>query len=182
VFYQTPLFGEELRQEYDLLDTILDAAGRAKKDPNLTYLPLEKLDLQKKNVKQLYLLQSIYYRMLKGTKEMKNSGYPPLIDYICFENKETHICLRHASIEMFTALFGPKAAFVLYEEVHKSKIPLSKERIMDVCHQGGKIGMNEALLDLLDLRFTRHRLSSKRTLIETEGDVCLKKRVFLPSA
>ncbi len=182
VFYQTSLFGEEIRTEYALLDTILNAASKAKDSPNITLLPLEKLDLQKKDVKQLYFLKSVYYRMLKGTKEFEHTGYPALLDYFCFESKQSQICLKHASIEMFTALFGPRAAIVLYDEVHESKIPLSKERIMDVCAQNGKIGMSEDVIDLLDLHSKRHRFSGKRTLVETEGDVCLKKNVFLPSA
>lgn len=175
--YRAPLFGEEIRLEYALLDAMLEAAKNESQSA-----ALEKLALKDKNVKRLYPLQAIYYRMLKGTKKPAHDGYPPLTEFFLFESNPTPLCLRHASIEMLSALFNSKAAILLYKEIHKEKTPLSKDRIAEICIQSGLTSIEESFWDLIDLQSTRHRLSSKKILVGQEGDVSLKKRVFIPNA
>ena len=177
-FYAQNLLKEQPRLEYQILDAIIDSGKAALKDPNLAHLSLEKLAI-KGNVKQLYPLQTVYYRMLRGTK--KQSGYPSLVDYFVIENKETHICLHHASYPMLCALFGEKIAPFLQHEIHESKVPLLPERIREICSQNGRIGLSDEFLNMLDLNSSRHHLSGQKTLIEEDADVCLKQRVYLPS-
>lgn len=174
--YQKPLFGEEVRLEYQLLDAILASAASEKDDP-----VLEKLRLQDKNVKRPSPLQSVYYRMLKGTKPKAKDGYPCLTDYISIKHAHSPLCLRHASAEMLSTLFNPKAAFHLQKEMRKSKIPLSKERILEICGHAGVTGLSEDFLELLDLQTAIHRLPDKKILVEQEGDVSLRKQIFLPN-
>lgn len=176
--YQKPLFENEIRFEYALLDAILSAAKTEDNNPP----PLEKLLLQDKNVKRLYPLQAIYYRMLKGTKQGAGKGYPCLTDYFSIESKSSStLCLRHASIEMLSALFNPKAGILLYQEIKKNKHPLGKERILEICTQSGLTTLQDDFLRLIDLKTQRHRLSGKKILVEQEGEVTLRKQIFLPS-
>lgn len=175
-FYQKPLFEQEVRLEYQLLDAILGAASSKEGAP-----VLEKLRLQDKDVKRLYPLQSVYYRMLKGTKPKAKKSYPCLSDYISVERNHSPLCLRHASLEMLSALFNPKAASLLYKEMRKNKIPLSKERILEICGQSGLTGISDDFFALLDLQTAVHRLPSKKILVEQEGDVSLRKQIFLPN-
>ena len=174
--YQKPLFGQEVRLEYQLLDAILGSAASEEGIP-----VLEKLHLQDKNVKRLYPLQSIYYRMLKGTKPKAAKSYPCLSDYVSIEQTRSPLCLRHASIGMLSLLFNPKAAALLYKEMRKSRIPLSKERILEICSQSGLTGISDDFFALLDLQTAIHRLPSKKILVEQEGDVSLRKQIFLPN-
>ena len=180
-FYGEQLFAKQPRLEYRLLDAILDAAQSASHDANLTYLSLEKLALKESNVKQLYPLQLLYYRMLKGTKQqMGGQNYPTMLDYFALEKKDSHICLQHASADMLRALFGEKAAPVIYHELQESKIPLLPERVREICSQNGLISLNDDFLKLLDLN-SCHRSSGQKTLVQQDADVCLKQKVFLPS-
>lgn len=175
--YQKPLFGEEVRLEYKLLDAMLSAAQSKENGPTP---PLEKLLLQENNVKRLYPLQAIYYRMLKGTKPAAKKGYPCLGDYFSIEDASTSLCLRHASIEMLTALFNAKAALQLHKEIKKNKTPLSKERVHEICIQSGLTSLEDDFFELIDLKTSRHRLPTKKILVEQEGGVSLRKQVFIP--
>jgi hypothetical protein len=179
-FYASFLFEGQPRFEYCLLDALLEAAKLANNEPNTTYLPLEKLALKDWRVKPLYSLQTVYYRMLRGTKKHQE-GYPSLLEYFVIENKETHICMQHASAEMLTALFGPGAAAALFHELQESETPLLPERVREISTQNGKIGLSDEFLKLLDFQTSRHHTSGQKTLVQEEADVCLKQRVFLPS-
>ncbi len=181
-FYGKSFFPGELRWEYRLLDVILASAQMAALDPGLTHIPLEKLSLKESNVKQLYSLQMVYYRMLKGTKKQtREQGYPSLLEYFVAEKKETHLCLQHASIEMLRALFSERIAPILYRELKEKEIPLLPERIREICTQNGLISLSDDFIQLLDLHSSRHQPSGQKTLVKEAEDVCLKQRVFLPS-
>lgn len=175
--YQKPLFGEEVRLEYQLLDAILSAAKCEGTSP---MPPLEKLLLPEKNVKRLYPLQMIYYRMLKGTKPAAKKKYPCLADYFSIEDAPSSLCLRHASIEMLSGLFNPKAALQLVKEMQKNKDSLSKDRILEICIQSGITSLDDDFFELIDLKTARHRLPSKKILVEEEGGVSLRKQFFMP--
>lgn len=176
--YQKPLFGIEGRLEYALLDAML-LACQCEENQN-SPPALEKLLLKDKNVKRLYPLQTIYYRMLKGTKLKTGKGYPCLSDFISIERNPSPLCLKHASPAMLSALFNPKAGVLLYEELHKNKNPLSKERILEICSLSGLTSISDDFFELLDLKTARHSLSGKKILVGEEGDVRLRKQVFLP--
>jgi len=181
-FYGESLLNGQLRWEYQLLDVILDAAQIAARDPNRTHIPLEKLSLKESNVKQLYPLQMVYYRMLKGTKKRKTKqSYPSLLEYFVAEKKETHLCLQHASMEMLRALFGERIAPILYRELKERETPLLPDRVREICAQNGLIALSEDFLKLFDLQSSRHHPSGQKTLVKEDADVCLKQRVFLPS-
>lgn len=180
-FYRESFFKEEPRLEYLLLNQILDAAKIALTEADHDFLSLEKLSLKEPKSKRLCSLQSIYYRMLKGTKRKDGGGYPPLVDYFSFEKKESQVCLKHASIEMLSALFGSKVALSLYDEIHQSKAHLSKEKILEVCARSGMCELDKRLFELIDLKSSRHEVPSKKILVGEEGDISLRKRVYLPS-
>jgi hypothetical protein len=173
------LFPEEKRLEYTLLDTLLTAA-KDSLGPSDKSLPLEKISLKRGGVKRLYPLHEIYYRMLKGTKKVATlKSYPSLIELFVLERQasDTKICLRHASYELFTALFGSRVAPRLYQEVHQSKTALAKDTILDICKEGGNIGVREEMLDLFDS--TKHHLSGERVLVEEDSGISLKRRVMI---
>jgi hypothetical protein len=180
-FYSKPLFDGEPRLEYRLLDAIIQAAREVQNEDNNSRLMLEKLILKKQNVKPLYSLPSTYYRMLRGTKNIaSDQSYPSLLDYFVLENKQTRICIHHASVEMLVSLFGEKAGSILYNEIHKSEIPLTREHMLDLCAQNGKPGLNEGFLKLLDLDSSAPHCSKHKILVKQDADVCLKQKVFFP--
>jgi len=181
-FYSKPLFNEEPRFEYCLLNSIIEAAHQANTDPNNSYLLLEKLLLKNLNVKQLYSTRSIYYRMLRGTKSIKaDQRYPSLLDYFTIENKNSRICLHHASSKMIVALFGSRAGSSIYNELQTSKTDLSLDRLQELCSQNGNLALSEEFLKLIDLRSIDPPTSGQKVLVKEDADVCLKQKVFFPS-
>lgn len=176
-FYMLPLFDGQKRFEYQMLDAIIESAQQ-NKDTSL----LEKLALKDSCVKPLYTMQSIYYRMLRGTKHMPGDpGFPSLLECFTIEKQKMPICLRHASLEMLSALFGPRAAAIIAHERADSETPLTYQRIQDICAQNGQIGVSEDFLKLFDMQSCRHFHSGEKTLVQQDADVCLKQKVFLPS-
>lgn len=181
-FYSRPLFDKEPRFEYCLLNALIEAARQANTDPNNSHLLLEKLSLKSPNVKRLYPFQFIYYRMLRGTKSVKtDQDYPSLVDYFEIENKKSRVCLHHASPAMLAALFGPRAGAILYNEMQTSKMPLSLERLQDICTQNGNLALSEEFMNLIDLKSIDPHSSGQKVLVKQDADVCLKQKVFFPS-
>lgn len=168
------------RSEYTILDAILSSAQKAKFSTQHPHVHLEKLSLNGDRVKQLYTLQSIYYQMLRGTKQNVNElSYPSLMECFVIDQKPSAICIQHASFEMLKALFGEKAAGQLFHEMEESEIPLTMERIQDVCHQAS-LDVSEDFFKLLDLQ-SRHHLCGPKILVGQDQDICIKQKVYLPS-
>ncbi len=181
-FYSKHLFPNEQRFEYYLLNALLEAARQANTDPNSSHLIFEKLSLNKTNVKQLYPLQSIYYRMLRGTKtSMQDQSYPSLLDYFALDNKNSRVCLHHASPEMLVGLFGSRAGPIIYTELKKNETPISLERLEDLCKQNGNPALSDEFLKFLDLDSVSHHSSGQKVLVKQDSDVCLKQKVFFPT-
>ncbi len=176
-FYGSPLYDNQPRIEYKLLDAILASAKSAlqKKAP----FALEKLAFEEKSMRMLY------YKMLKGTKKWDltaGSGYPSLLDYVKVESGEEKICLFHAHPDILAVLFGPKAAPKLFEEMHREKAPaFTRETIEKVCSESHLVALDPDLFNLLEIGRTNHRLDSKKTLVENDPDtqISLRKNVYL---
>lgn len=182
-FYARAFFNNQPRMEYRLLDAILASAQIANQDPNQSRILLEKLPLKNFNVKPLYSMQSVYYSMLKGTKSVNQGGYPSLLDYFSIENNKNHICLGHASIEMLQALFDPKIAAQIYQELHEQdkEIAISMERIQDICKENGNLSINEEFFQLLEIRPNHSDGSGRKMITKQNEDVCLREKVYFPS-
>ncbi len=176
-FYAGSLYENKPRLEYRLLDEILASSKSAlqKKSP----FALEKLAFSEKP------LQILYYKMLKGTKSHDlsgKSGYPSLLDYIKVEMAEEKICLFHAHPDILAAIFGPKAAPKLFDEMHKEKAPpFTREKIEQICSESHFVSLDPGIFDLLEIGRTNHRLGIKKTLVENdpETQVSLRKNVYL---
>jgi hypothetical protein len=182
-FYAKSLFEGQQRLEYAVLNSILEAARHdASLDPNASRLHLEKLNLNAGNVKPFYNAQSIYYRMLRGTRlTASGSGYPSLLDYFSLESKKSSVCLHHASLEMLSALFGPNIASILFTQMKENKAPLTIEQFKDICTQNGKLAVSDEFINLFDLQSSVHHGSGHQTLVQQDANVCLKQKVFFPS-
>jgi len=163
--------------ETQLLNAILSSGRQAIDDaPDATRIALEKLPLAETHVKRLYPLQTYFYRMLKGVKQTAHP-MPSLLDLFCLEQQESKLCLKHATAEQLALLFGEKAAPKILTEIREGHP--DQQRIMDLCATSGERLADEALFELIDLRFSKHD-SHETTLVKEEEGVCLKKRVFLP--
>ncbi|MBF8263885.1 MAG: hypothetical protein HW387_1550 [Parachlamydiales bacterium] len=179
-FYGSAFLNQQPRLEYHMLDAILAAANNEKSNASSVFL--EKLALKDFHVKPLYTMQTLYYHMLRGTKKSAgDQSYPALLEYLMVENKKSSICIHHASIEMLSALFGPRAAHAIFHERQESETPLTVERVQDLCSQNGKIGLSDEFFELFDWQASRHHSSGHKTLVHEEADVCLKQKVFFSS-
>lgn len=180
--YSANVLPKEPRFEYRMLDAILIAARDAQSNRPAKNLLLEKLCLKDLRVKPVYTLQSIYYRMLRGTKKMTGEqAFPSLLEYMAIEEQESRICIHHASIELLRSLFGPQAGAALYQEIRETENPLTQERVQEICSKNGKIGMDEEFLKLFDWHAARHHGSGQKTIVREKDNVCLKQKVFLPT-
>ncbi len=171
-FYGATLFEKKARAEYRFLDHFLQ---KAKENPEA----LEKLVLNP-------AYQSIYYRMLKGTKQWNletGVGYPSLLDALTIEETPSKICLSHAHPDQMAVFFGPKVAAKLFAAVHQKEAPpLTKELIEKICSENHITALDPALFDLFELGRPRHPKRSKTTLIaeDSETHISLRKNVYLP--
>lgn len=176
------LISSEPRFEYKLLDAILDSARFVSLSSASTPILLEKLSLRSADVKQLYILQGLYYRMLRGTKKTGTpTSYPSFIDYFKIENGTSRICLHHASDEMLRSLFGPRVAPVLREEIKKTKSAISVKRVQNICGQNGLIAPSDEFLELFDYKTSKNHSISQEILVQEIDGVCLKQKIFLNS-
>lgn len=97
--YQKPLFARLKREkiEYQLLNALFKKAKEKEVIEDLTDL-----------IPDDPLLSSIYYKLLKGTNQVKDQkGYPPLADYLILEEEDAPIVyFSFASPPLLEALFG----------------------------------------------------------------------------
>lgn len=182
IFYKESLFAQDAHFEYHLLEKLLEAGRLAIQDGEKKALALETLSFQNGHIKQLDSMQTVYYRMLKGTKHTGGKkSFPPLIDVFVLEKSERRMCLTHASFEMLTGLFGSATAEALYDRIHRQKHSIDKEQIAQIFSESGRIGLSKEVLNLFELPSKRHRLSGKKILLEKEGEVSLRKQLYFPS-
>lgn len=120
-YYQKTLLREG--DEHTLLDALLMAAK--KRLEKQSTIPLETVELGDP------ALQRLYYLALKGTKRadiLTGKGYPSLLEAIKITNAESRLCLHHAHPNMLAALFEPKIALELFQELHaERKSPMGVE-------------------------------------------------------
>ncbi len=171
-FYGQPLFNGKASAEYRFLDAFLQAIRERlmKEGP----FALEKIEFHDSS------LQSLYYKMLKGTKS--ENPYPSLLDYVKVEPVRTKICMFHVHPTLLSVLFSPKAASKLYQTIHAPQAPMpSQETIERICLDAHLL-LDSQIFDLLDLSRSRHPRASKTTLvgIDSVTDVSLKKTIVLP--
>jgi len=165
---------DEKRFEYLFLDDFLAAAKSALQEDNSS--PLEKLDLKE--------WRTLYYKMLKGTKEWdlhERVGHPALLDYVKIENQGQHICLFHAHPDLLTVLFNDKTATKLHQEIHKEGAPLlTQELIERICSETHYLACEPAMFPLLELGKPDHQ-EYKKTLLAKDHStqVTLRKSVYL---
>lgn len=171
-FYGKPLFNGKASAEYRFLDAFLQAIReRLMKEGTFA---LEKIEFRDS------FLQSLYYKMLKGTKG--EDSYPSLLEYVKVEPVRTKICISHAHPNLLAVLFSPKTAPKLYEILHAPKAPIpSQETIERICLESHLL-LDSQIFDLLDLSRSHHPRASKTTLVgmDPENDVSLKKTLILP--
>ncbi len=180
IFYSQHLFENKARFEYVFLDQFLLAAKKASQKPEAsTSFLMEKLTFKESR------FQTLYYKMLKGTKEWDlphKFGYPTLLDYVKLEPEEEKICLLHAHTDLLTVFFGPKAAAALFTELHKKKpTPLTPELIEQVCSLA-QIGLLDPdLLELIRFDRKKHTPGPKKTMIEEDEKthLSLRKNLYI---
>lgn len=174
--FYSPLQNQKKRFEYHFLDALLAAAKAALQQR--TPFALEKVDLNDAD------LQRIYYKMLKGTKQWDLSlglGYPSLLDYVKAERSTEKICLFHAHPDLITALFNGKIAASLYAEIHQKEGPaVTKELVEKVCSEHHQISVDPELFKLLEFGKPFHE-EHKKTFIAEEGEISLRKNLYLKS-
>lgn len=176
LFYEPLFTAKGAQSEYRFLDAWLNAARnlRGKQEENFSY---------EKIVFKDPAFQSLYYKMLKGTKTWnlrEKRGYPSLLDYVQFDPKPTKICLAHSHPDLLSVLFNQRAADKLYAEVHKPKPPVvTKELIERICFETQMIYLDPELYGLLHLGAPSHKAKSGFALVaeDAETHITLKKNV-----
>lgn len=113
LLYQDRLYAKEQNGEdleYRLVEAMLKKARKLSHVENLS-------ELYPDDPK----LKAIYYRMLKGTNQYsRESGIPPLSDFLCFDKEGKAASLCFASPLILEALFGSEiASGILAEEKKK---------------------------------------------------------------
>lgn len=179
IFYSQHLFENKARFEYVFLDQFLLAAKAAsqKKKASTSFL-MEKLAFKENR------FQTLYYKMLKGTKEWDLThrfGYPTLLDYVKLEPEEEKICLLHAHTDLLTVFFGPKAAAALFAELHKKKpTPLTPELIEQMCSLSQSGLLDPDLFELIRFDRKKHTPGQKKTMIEEDekSHLSLRKNIY----
>lgn len=173
LFYE-PLFPAKKNRESYFLNALLTSA----KSFSSTNAPiaLEKIDLENPS------LQKLYYKMLKGTKTwnlQKQTGFPPLLEYIKAAPSKDKICLLHAHPDLLASLFGNEAAWSLYEEVHREHgSPFSEELVTKVCAENHQLRPDPEKLSLLEFGRPSHGELKKTLLAEDkQSQVVLRKSV-----
>src|SRR3990167_4923179 len=166
-----PLSSEK-RFEYHMLDLLI---SQIQEKP---LSALEKLPLKNP------AMQTIYYRMLKGTKTWDlstHTGIPPLLDYLKIEPAiDPKVCLYHAHLDMLTLLFNPQMAQKLHKEIHKKDRPqLTKEYVERLCNETRTFKLDEALLTLLEFGYPYHNENKKIFAASEANGVSLRKNLFL---
>lgn len=123
------LYQKELSKQ-KIENTIADAliSSCKKKYEAKEEIQLEKIDLKDP------ALQTLWYKMLKGTKGYdfeKNIGLPSILSFIYLEDnaKENKICIPTSSKEMLTALFDNKIAEKIWEKRKNQRTKISKEEL-----------------------------------------------------
>ncbi|KPK33295.1 MAG: hypothetical protein AMS24_01575 [Chlamydiae bacterium SM23_39] len=127
------LYGKILNREIE--DSLLDKIILMAKDKKDFYL--EKIDFQNQQ------LQSVWYKMLKGTKFYdfkKNVGYPSILDFIKISEKKDKICITKAKEELIFAMFDRETAIKILsirngDMKEKIRIPLNMEDLIDLSHK-----------------------------------------------
>lgn len=166
VCYGDQLFEGNLQAVKKFLDTFLKECA---KNPSVE---LEKLSLHND------AMQTIYYRMLKGTKKLEG-GFPSLLDLIKIEKGDSTVCLVHARPVVLSVLLGPKAAHRLFEEIHRDpQFFLSKERVKTICLECHALPPSEEILDMISYHPAKQGGHKKTTYIAEEGAVVLKKQIY----
>ena len=175
-FYQKGVLGTQKGIEYKLLDAIIAAGKRSLREE--TVLPIETLELNQPE------FQVLYYTMLKGTKKysLGHKGFPPLLDYIKIERKESPVCLFDAHPSMLSVFFGSKAALQLHEKLHdgqKQKVEL--EELLDMAGDPQLALIAPEVWKLLNLNRSSHGNTSRKTLVaeDLESGISLRKDIQL---
>lgn len=179
-FYTASLFENQSGLEYRFLDLFLKRIKEElqKEGPFV----FEKLSLNDP------YLQSLYYKMLKGTKKKNlavQNGYPSLLDSIRIEKIPAKICLFHANVDQLAVFFGYKSADKLYQEIHRAKSPpLTRELIENICFESHAPIFHPQIFEWFAFGRPKHNRSSKKTFVEEDKDthISLRKNVYLPRA
>lgn len=175
-YYEAAVFSEKSQIEA-FLNVFLK---KAKEQTKHHFLSLEKLHLNPD-------LQSLYYKMLKGSKKWdfdQNIGYPSLLDVIKVEESDTKLCLQHAHPGQIAILFGSKAANKLYHTLHEEESEsLSKEKIEQICSESHAPIFNSFVFNFIELKSASHSKHGKTTLIVTDQDsqVSIRKNIYTNS-
>jgi hypothetical protein len=101
-----------------LIDALITSCKKTREEKQ--EICLLKIDLKDKE------LQSLWYKMLKGTKYYnfeKKIGFPSILEYVTFIPTKTKnkICLKTSSLEMLIALFDKKIAYKIWEKRDEKK-------------------------------------------------------------
>lgn len=173
-FYASSLFSEKPQEQALFLNDFLKKAKLAIQKNQFS---METLSLDPR-------FQILYYQMLKGTKQwdlLQKMGYPSLLDIVKVEEHPSKICLSHALPGPIAALFNPKAALLLYQEIHKESPPLlTRELIEKICADSHLIMLDPEVFNLIDLKNPAHAKERKTTLVAEDADtkISLRKTIY----
>jgi hypothetical protein len=172
VFYGETLFENKPHAEIHFLNAWLGAMKLFLE--NNASLILEKVQFKNPNY------QTLYYKMLKGTKNPLE-GYPSLLEYVKVDPISSKICTSHAHPFMLSILFGSKPSLKIYETIHAKQPhpPVTQETIERICSEEHTPIYNKDIFALVELSSLRHKKDSKTVLVGEDriSHISLKKTV-----
>lgn len=125
-------------------------------------------------------LQSVYYRMLKGSK---SNQYPSLIDYVYVDTKAANqkICLACATKELFSLLFNQKLSNEVWKE-KKSELEILDINANKLRYYLEKHGNCTSYSKYISLLRYRHNLSKPSSYKVESNDpkthISMKRELF----
>lgn len=179
VFYGNTLFKKKPKNfEHTMAEAIIEGIKKQQEELSENeYLHLAKLRMQDPH------LQSLFYRMLKGTK---NHTYPALLDYISFDpkNKNEKICLACATKELLTALFNESFSDEIWQEKQHDLelLELNAKKLEYLLQRHGYVSTYSLFLPLI--KYHHGPSKAKKVTLENEDPgtgITIKRNLYYSS-
>jgi hypothetical protein len=165
ILYPKQLTKEKM--ENSLVDALISFCQKKYNDK-------EEICLEKINFKDPSL-QSLWYKMLKGTKVYdfeKKEGLPSILSFITIEEKENEnkICIPTASKEMLTAIFNEKIAEKIWKKRKDEIIKITKQDLETILTETqSPTESQKDIWSFVALSHNKHKKNARLTICKDDA-------------
>lgn len=151
--YGSSIF-DNVAMEKHFFDALIKAAHKQSK---IGPISLEKIEIGQE-------FATLYYDLLKANNKKTQKNIPSILDIFTVDTNQSKVCMKHANILIFQALFSNKGA-AIYDLFHAREAKtISLQEFLDILSKQHIAFIEPEILDFLDFEGSFHPTLKKKTL------------------